>query len=173
MEQRVGAWGSYVIKSKTIDYPNKCTLEAIMSNCMWPADRIHNISPSYSPLCPRCGLEPETALHCFWTCPCDDHIEDQAVAASQRLIPQAIQGVEEFPCMWLRGILPASKTKIADNHLPSDDIVIRYINVPDRYTSGKYYGDASGGDFSQYPSLRRCGCAVVQIDSEGELDNAA
>ena len=63
---------NFIRRSRSVDYPDKCTLEAIMANCMWPADRIYQINPSFAPLCPRCGLEPETALHCFWTCRCNE-----------------------------------------------------------------------------------------------------
>ena len=140
---------------------------------MWPLHRIHTITESVDPTCPRCGTEPETALHQFWTCPCNDKIKDEAVAKSQRLISAAIKGSEKYPCMWLRGILPASKTQIPQNALPPDGITIRYVSPPYVYGSGKYYGDASGGCFSSVPSLRRCGCAVVQIDEEGELIHSA
>ncbi len=40
-------------------------------------------------------------------------------------------------------------------------------------SSGLYYGDVSGGEFSSFPSIRRCGRGVIQIDSEGEQTRAA
>ena len=74
--------------------------------------------------------------------------------------------------MWLRGILPADKTSLDESDLPPLDIVVKYVTSPLLY-AGKYYGDASGGQFSEYPSLRRCGCAVVQINEVGALLHAA
>ena len=35
--------------------------------------------------------------------------------------------------------------------------------------SGTYYGDASGGEYSSYPEVRRVGCGFAFIDEEGEL----
>ncbi len=163
----------FVCTSKIIDYSNKCILEAILAACMWPAERVHKVADSFSPLCPRCGQEPESALHCFWTCPCNEQIEDQAVVSSQKLIPAAIYWSGEFPCMWLRGILPAKKAQVPPEHLPPDDIVIKFVTPPASYESGTYYGDSSGGQYTSTPPLRRCGCAVVQIDLNGDLVHAA
>ena len=41
------------------------------------------------------------------------------------------------------------------------------------YTSGVYYGDASGGEYTKYPEIRRVGCAFAKIDDLGSLTFAA
>ena len=90
------------------------------------------------------------------------------------MIPTAeVQSAIE-PCLWLRGILPAYRTEIEPDNLPPSEIVIRYDRRPESYQSGKYYGDASGGEFTSYPSLRRCGCSVVQVsETDGSKLHAA
>ncbi len=91
-------------------YPYKCALETILAAATWPAERIHEIHPDVDPICPRCGQAVESALHCFWTCPCNAQSEDDEVASTQALIPAAIAKAEDLPCLWLRGILPAKLT---------------------------------------------------------------
>jgi hypothetical protein len=46
-----------------------------------------------------------------------------------------------------------------------------YVN-PDRvdWTARAYYGDASGGKYTSHRRLRRCGCGVVAVDSQGSLE---
>jgi len=55
-------------------------------------------------------------------------------------------------------------------HNPTNDLNITYI-YPDISTwrSGLYFGDASGGEFASYPSIRRVGCGLGVIDEEGNL----
>ncbi len=159
--------------SKSIDYPLKCTLETIVSASMWPGVRVNSVAPSFSPLCPRCGQEPETSLHCFWTCPNNAACTEEAITSTKSLIEAATHGSVDIPCMWLRGILPSYLVEISTEHAPSDEVKVVYTNKPNTYTSGTYYGDGSGGEYSSFPSLRRCGRSIVQITSTGELSHAA
>ena len=41
------------------------------------------------------------------------------------------------------------------------------------WTHNTYYGDASGGKHTQFPTLRRVGVAVVQVKRDGELNVGA
>ncbi len=117
-------------RNKAVDYPTKCTLEMIQAACMWPADRVHQIANSTDPICPRCKAAPETSLHCYWTCPCNAKIDVPVVAESQELIAEAVRGSVDFPCMWLRGILPSCKVYIPDEHGPTEELIIKFHNPP-------------------------------------------
>ena len=134
--------------SKSIDDPFKCTIESMLSATMWPTLRIHNVAPSLSTICPRCGDHPESSLHCFWTCPANASISDEAVASTQCLKEKAVTASIDCLRLWLRGIMPADKTCVKEEFLPPNDIVVRYTNKPRAYMSGKYCGDGSGGEFS-------------------------
>ena len=78
--------------------------------------------------------------------------------------------------MWLRGICPKHLTDIPEEHHPTLEYKFQYIayNTPTNNItvgSGTYYGDASGGRFSSYPPLIRCGVGVVKVgfDSNGNI----
>jgi hypothetical protein len=60
-----------------LSYGYKGMLETIMSAAMWPATRISAINHLYPDICPRCHQEPETPLHTFWTCPCNEKIDEK------------------------------------------------------------------------------------------------
>jgi len=152
------------------DYRFVACLETIIAAGAWPAARIHEVHPDFSSECPRCHAAPETALHTFWQCPCNNDIDHIAVKHTQVLCKEAAKGVELFPCFWLRGIMPAEFTEIPDEYCPSTHEHIVYINEQDGpWESGTYYGDASGGKYTMYSTLRRVGVGVAAANSEGEL----
>ena len=161
-----------VRNSKSVDYPLKCILESILSATMWPAARVHAIAPSVSPICSRCGQEEESSLHCYWTCPCNAAIKDEAVASSQSLVDAAVRHSPKYACMWLRGVLPSELTKVHAKYAPPAQVIPHFSQPPPKYTSGRYYGDGSGGEFSSTTVLRRCGCAIVQVDENGNRIHA-
>ena len=90
-----------------------------------------------------------------------------------------------MPCLWHRGILPSSLCTIQESELPIANLIVFNVspsnsptqppvhtNIPLQdicFVSGKFYGDASGGLYSSYPKLIRCGCGLVQITDSGEL----
>jgi len=87
---------------------------------------------------------------------------------------EAVSKADDMPCLWLRGILPQSLMAIDEAHLPTNHIVAKYTNEPDgQWQSGTYYGDASGGEFTEYPELRRCGCGVAFVLDDGSLSYGA
>ena len=87
----------------------KSVLESIMSACMWPLCRIHAINPNVAKLCPRCGAREEDSWHCYWGCHKNAEIDSPSMRDTQNLAHQALSdGANE--CMWLRGLLPKSKT---------------------------------------------------------------
>ncbi len=135
---------------KDSQYPLKCAMESILAAATWPEDRIHSIHASVSPICKRCGEPLCDALHVFWTCPANANIEDEEVTSTQNLISSAVSSSEEYPCMWLRGILPEKFTTIEPFYNPTHLLKIEYVNKtnsPIRWGSGSYYRDASGGIF--------------------------
>ena len=151
-------------------YQYKCTLEAIMTATIWTAQRVHDINTQVSPICPRCGAESETDLHRYWQCKANNNIEDEAVQDTQHLQQTACEKAAAEPCLWLRGILPQKYTQISREYNPSDSLCITYINKNHmKWDSGTYYGDASGGEFTAYNQLRRCGCGLAFINAEGLL----
>jgi len=161
----VGSTIRYVRSIKThyeLSYQYKAALETIIAGACWPAARINAINPDVSDLCPRCKTEPETSLHTFWTCRCNTDIDIQAVQATQELIPKAVAGSGEDECLWLRGILPSKYTFIDPIYAPSDNENIVYNNENNiDWKNMVYYGDASGGVYTQYPALRRIGVGLV------------
>ena len=149
-------------------YKFKCAIESIVAASCWPCARIHDIHPEVDPICQRCGQEPETSLHCYWTCPANCSIDDEAVVKTQALIPAAVSQSQDTPCLWLRGILPQHLVEIDPEWHPTSELHAVYVNpanVPntDKWGTGVYYGDASGGDYSAYTALRRVGCAVARV----------
>ncbi len=111
-----------------IAYQFKAALETLIAGACWTAVRINAIHPDFSDLCPRCKLEPETSLHAFWTCKCNEQIDTAEVQNTQALIKFAKAGAVDEPCLWLRGILPSKYTNIDPEHKPSDDENIIFIN---------------------------------------------
>ena len=144
-----------------LHYPSRCALETLISGSCWPEDRISQCNNLHSANCSRCGL-PDSDLHTFWTCKCNEDILDAEVVGTQKLIPRAILESVDQPCLWLRGILPSSLSNIPEEYLPTSDLKSIYISYSTPIeecivTSGLYYGDASEGAFSSYPKLTRCG----------------
>ena len=155
-----------------LHYPSRCALETIISGSCWPEDRILECNALHNAACRRCGL-PDSDLHTFWTCPENDNIADAEVAGTQRLIQRAVDESIEYPCLWLRGILPSSLSNVPDEYLAPNEPSHVYVpySTPVQeciVTSGLYYGDASGGSFSAYPKLTRCGVGLCKVDRSTE-----
>jgi hypothetical protein len=149
----------------------KATLETVMSAGSWSASRINKIDSSFSPVCPRCDHPVEDDLHTFWLCPCNANIDEISVKCTQKLVSKASADAAELPCLWLRGILPSALTQLPPEAVPKSQVNVIYVN-PDSvdWTSRSYYGDASGGKYTSHRRLRRCGCGVVAVDSQGSLE---
>ena len=119
-------------------------------------------------------MAPETDLHCYYGCQTKANIEDDAVVDTQNLCSRAIAQQDTFPCLWLRGILPAGHIVVPPEAEPPLDDVVTYIHEENVYiASGIFFGDASGGEHTRYPEIRRVGCAFASIDGTGQLMFAA
>ena len=140
----------------------KGALECLLAGSFWPAERVRSIKPEADGLCAKCG-QLDTPLHQFWTCSHLDTIDDNRIASTQDLVQLAVDGSQHYPCLWLRGLLPASMLAIPDMYSPIDKLDITYvagwqpgISLP----TGTYFTDASGGLDHDVPSLRRCGVGI-------------
>ena len=154
------------------NYPARCALETISTGACWPEDRILECNALHDATCKRCGM-PDSDLHTFWTCEHNNNLEDSEVVGTQKLIDRAVAESEEYPCLWLRGILPSNLSTIPDEYLPNNNTVHTYVSYSTPIedcivTSGLYYGDASGGTFSSYPKLTRCGVGFCKVDRHTE-----
>ena len=61
----------------------KAALDTIISDGCWTASRINECKPDFSPVCPRCRIEPETDFHTWWGCICNNDIQDDEVTSTQ------------------------------------------------------------------------------------------
>jgi len=147
-------------------FAHLAALETVQAAACWGNARVHEIHPEVSPLCSRCGLEPETDLHTFWTCPCNANLEDEEVVSTQKHIPRAVAEAETFPCFWLRGLCPEKFTQPPNPPPPPSKRVFKFESVvppKGQWPSGVYYGDGGGGGQTSYPTLRRCAVGLCNV----------
>ena len=146
-------------------YNFKAALETVLVARCWPASRIAECSSDYPTTCPRCGDPFEDALHAFWTCPHNNLIECEHVQSTQGLINRASTEASSLPCLWLRGLLPSKFSNIDICYTPTNQLIITNhhgaLNSCS-WTSGTYYGDASGGEYTSYKALRRMGVGLAK-----------
>jgi hypothetical protein len=155
-------------------YNIRCILETILSAATWPAERVHNAFPEFPSCCTRCGADVEDAMHCFWTCPANDNFPEDSVKNTQHLIRAAVAKGKDMPCLWLRGILPATCIRIPPEEEPAANTTITWVKIDNAcIDSGTYHGDASGGEHTRYPDIRRVGVAFVKVSALGSLLFAA
>jgi ribonuclease HI len=126
-----------------------------------------------SATCRRCGKAAETDFHRTWECEANDKLP--ACKKSKHLVSKAKAGHTSLPCLWLRGIIPATWTT---DIIPQPPEVVEPTEEclgADRDQSGKIIssssdrllgcGDGSGGDRSADPRLRRAAWAWVTLNS--------
>ena len=101
------------------------------------------------------------------------------IGSTHYLVDTAKALAPEMPCLWYRGILPSNLCQVAEADLPIEHVEVFTVNANNvkiiiptqdiRFISGNYYGDASGGIYSSYPKITRCGCGLVQVSKDGSL----
>ena len=138
---------------------------------VWGRERLAAANPGISPICQRCDLNvPESDFHRAWECPANASLD--VCAASDGLIDEAGANAAEWPCFYLRGLIPASWTEV-----PEPPLVCTEEDIPDGkgvfpmnpatpLAGGegiKAVGDASGGDQSSDSRVRRIGWAAVVV----------
>ena len=71
--------------------------------------------------------------------------------------------------------LPSHNTYVSPDVAPSENLEVHPTHASaidwdhPPLNDGVFYGDASGGIFTSYPTIRRIGCGVVQIKPDGSL----
>ena len=144
-------------------------METIISAACWPLARVAEIHPEVSPICEYCMSEPEDDLHFYWTCPRHDLCEAEEVADSQDLIQMAVENGQINPSRWYRGIMNKEDMDIGRDMDPPEQTIwvlnnnnnLSITTEPNTWPSGSYFGDASGGLYTAYPTLRRVGVGLA------------
>lgn len=144
-------------------YSKAAALESCMAGTLWPSARVAETYQE-DPVCLRCNRASETELHTMWLCPANADIEDPAFQKSQKLITEAVQSYHKEPALWLRGLLPSIYIWVSKEDIPSVATFREEGDIPaGPWPSGRYFGDGSGGKWTSYPTLRRCGLSVVHV----------
>ena len=140
-------------------------LRAIVTHNVWYAQRATKDPKKWR--CPRCGEGNETLLHRLWTCPDINNCTHPAVATTQGMISQAVQGCApdgpKQSCLWLGGLLPASMQPPRPPVISKRDCYAREVGnfAKCLKATGKCGVDGSGGTlFSSYPRLRTVGAGA-------------
>ena len=117
-----------------------------------------------------CACPVGDTKHTLYECPIVNDDDNACIQQTNYLIHDAIAGVVENPCLWLRGLLPSHFTKvdpeldnIVDNLIYSYD---KFVLPIGEWTSGLYFGDGAGGRDNRYPTIRRCGVGVARMIGE-------
>ena len=147
-------------------------LELFLCGGYWSNLRFSEADSTRPPSCDRCGAPCEDDMHLIWECPANRNISSPHVAASDYLLSQARSGAASHPCLWLRGLLPASVMPRNTPVIEHDDY--SFVGQPPcsgAWPAGLYYADASGGRFSSIPALRRCGVGVCRLKDQVIFNN--
>ncbi len=57
-------------------------------------------------------------MHQIWTCPSLLESQQEPILSTSKCIQQAVDNVDHFPCLWLRGLSPESLVKVPEQELP-------------------------------------------------------
>ena len=149
-------------------------LECGVTAATWPRAKIAAYKDKETPpeeiLCHRCHKAPETDYHRTWECEANEKLK--GCKSSKHLIRRSKEGTIRAPCLWLRGIVPATWTQVdappetteAETNnfrIPVDE------NLKFHATNGERLlgcGDGSGGKKTADRRLRRAAWAWVIID---------
>ena len=63
-------------------------MRSIISGSVRLQQRLHVAGLVPSPVCPFCGLGDETLEHCFWRCPCWNHVRERFATPAMHIIDQ-------------------------------------------------------------------------------------
>ena len=160
-------------------------LVSVATTAAWTRQRIADLPKSEDAVCDpdavtckRCGKAPETDFHRIWDC--DANCNLRACKKSVYLIKKAKLWYTKVPCLWLRGIVPATWTT---DQIPSPPDIAEPVVEDLGATSGPSgklvtgdndrllgCGDGSGGSKSADPRLRRTGWAWVLLRSHHAIN---
>ena len=138
-------------------------LELFLTAGYWTNERASKVHP-VGPYCTRCSRgQLETPMHLLWECEANKDLDDERVSSTQELIPHAQEAAELYPCLWLRGLLP--NLLVTVNTPIPDEVSLWYVGSYPRgsWPAGRYHTDGSGGKYSSYAIIRRCGIGIVYM----------
>ena len=137
-------------------------LECIMAGGFWTDFRRASASSAAAPVhCPWCGQVVTSDFHYYWDCYAASDMDIAAIKESNDLAGQAAAGQDSQTCLWLRGLVPVGMAPMA-SPFPAED-TLSFLHGCSSWDPGVYYTDASGGDWSAFPRLRRVGIGVVRL----------
>ena len=146
-------------------------LELFLCGGYWTQERAAAVHP-ISSRCTRCRAgAPETPLHLLWTCSANERINDERVSSTQQYISQAVEGSRDYPCLWLRGLLPSSLVTVNTPYVMDEQLHFVGRLPPEPWPAGDFYSDASGGPFSSIAAIRRCGVGIAVIQEAPGSDH--
>ena len=148
-------------------------LETIQCAATWPNAKVSSIHPEVHPRCCFCG-ELDDDLHAYWTCPRHEQSVEEDITNSQSLIQLAITEAATWPVFWFRGIVPSEAVSLPPDYVYHNHQSISItghgnFTVPegsDTWPTGIYFGDASGGPYTDIPTIRRIGYGLAAYSEE-------
>ena len=145
----------------------------MQSGASWPRAELEEAGYAIdSNECKRCeGGNIEDAMHRCWTCPANDDIP--ACVRTQSMARRAKLDHEALPCVWLRGVLPASWARVPEPPEEEDITDTGEVHLHRIHWQSIVIGagDASGGQCSADARFRRIGWGTCILDvSQGVSD---
>ena len=148
------------------EFGRAALLETLLAAATWPHHRRAEVGLEEPGPCKRDGCDadsPEDMMHLLYRCPATCSLDIPDVQETAWLVELAEKGVAEFPCLWLRGILPSSVVHIDPAQEELDLFLCGAHPGDSPWPAGCYHTDGSGGEFSSVILLRRCGCGVAVV----------
>ena len=145
---------------------SKLLLVQIVTDGVFTNYSLFNMGYLCDPVCPDCGESVDTVLHRCFTCP---RIEARARLAVGNSTFDNIVSAGDRGLLGTRCLMPQPLTKSR----PAATQIIKAINFEagDEFSDCEVFGDGSCANPS-IPELSRSGFALVQVDSEGNLQKA-
>ena len=152
-------------------------LMACFTGASWPLQQQHECPRSgeisLDPTCTRCEEGcAETFLHRHWLCAGNlfDHPNEAAKLGHERLSRRAQTEAKDTPCLWFRGLLPASHTT-GLLPPPASEATAMVFGAGGASTPGYFirnhplywYSDGSGGKYGHDARLVRAGWGAVGV----------
>ena len=136
---------------------------------MWPSHRCNEVIGA-GEVCALCGQEDPDIWHAFWTCPSFRASEEEAIINTQDLIPDLTLDEVHY---YNRLLVTKDMVEIGEQFAPLEHSPVFTTTphpqgIPDMWPSGYYFGDGSGGIYSSYDFLRRCGVGIHYVSPDLE-----
>ena len=96
----------------------------------------------------------------------------KCVSSSNKLVSvlqnDSVCGIDKYPCLWLRGLLPTALFAVPDQHGPSAIVIPHLLGdislMPSSgWVASTYFTDCSGGENGAHRTLRRCGIGIARL----------